>query len=256
MAIYIPVDNLKKKINNRINRRLCSIELNQTVLPPYFSLQEYINFVYDQGKLGSCTSNAFCAAYKILNNIHNNNNDFEPSRLFFYYQEREIEGNINIDIGADVIDGEQYVCNNGICNESLWPYDINKFNIKPTPNCYDDAQNHKITNCFNIPIDNNLLDKIKYYIFNKTPVLIALAIYSSFESPEVASSGLIPMPNKSDEILIGGHELLIIGYNDPTQNFIVLNSWGKYWGINGYCYIPYTYFLDPDLIIEANVFTL
>jgi C1A family cysteine protease len=45
------------------------------------SLRELVTEVYDQGELGSCTANAFCAAYKILCK----DKSFEPSRLFFYF---------------------------------------------------------------------------------------------------------------------------------------------------------------------------
>ena len=74
-----------------------------TVSPAY-NLNKYRNFVYDQGQLGSCTANAFCACFRILSSFQNENVDFEPSRLYLYYHERLIEGNVSSDSGAEATD--------------------------------------------------------------------------------------------------------------------------------------------------------
>ena len=41
--------------------------------------------------------------------------DFMPSRLFIYYNEREIEGTINEDSGAMIRDGIKSVNKQGVC---------------------------------------------------------------------------------------------------------------------------------------------
>ena len=40
---------------------------------------------------------------------------------------------------------------------------------------------------------------------------------------------------------IGGHAVLIAGYDDATSRFLVRNSWGENWGNNGYFTMPYAY---------------
>jgi C1A family cysteine protease len=32
-----------------------------------------------------------------------------------------------------------------------------------------------------------------------------------------------------------------VGYDDPTERFIVRNSWGDGWGMRGYFTLPYEY---------------
>ena len=39
------------------------------------------------------------------------------------------------------------------------------------------------------------------------------------------------------EELLGGHAVLVCGYNDVTPKWIVRNSWGSSWGDNGYFYL-------------------
>lgn len=40
---------------------------------------------------------------------------------------------------------------------------------------------------------------------------------------------------------VGGHAMLIVGYNRTTNYFIVKNSWGTDWGHDGYARISYEY---------------
>ena len=40
-----------------------------------------------------------------------------------------------------------------------------------------------------------------------------------------------------NEHMNGGHAMTVIGYN--KEGFIIRNSWGANWGINGYCIYPY-----------------
>jgi C1A family cysteine protease len=54
----------------------------------------------------------------------------------------------------------------------------------------------------------------------------------------------MPSPN---EQLLGGHAVLAVGYDDSQRRFIVRNSWGKDWGMQGYFTIPYAYLLDDNL---------
>ena len=49
-----------------------------------------------------------------------------------------------------------------------------------------------------------------------------------------------------DRAITGGHEMLIVGYQDDASvagggYFIVRNSWHKDWGQEGYCKMPYAY---------------
>jgi len=250
---YLPLH----KLTNRVKARKPIHKPNaQPVVPATFCLNNYRNFTYDQGQLGSCTANAFCASYRLQNIIQNKNVNFKPSRLYFYYYERVIENSVDQDAGADVVDGEKFVKLHGICGEKSWPYDITKFAVKPPANCDVEAQQHKISNYSVIPNDANLVTNIKHAILNKQPVLIAVAVYDSFESDVVASTGLVPIPNIATDKCVGGHEMCLIGYDDNRKLFTVLNSWGQNWGVNGLCYIPYDYLSNPDLGYEFTVFNV
>ena len=76
--------------------------------------------------------------------------------------------------------------------------------------------------------------------------MFGFSVYESFESQAVADTGTVPMPAPG-EALLGGHAVLIVGYNDATHRFRVRNSWGPDWGDGGYFTMPYAYVTDPNL---------
>lgn len=73
------------------------------------------------------------------------------------------------------------------------------------------------------------------------PVVIAARLFESFMTKEAAKTGRIPVPAKGEKE-VGGHAMMVVGYDTQKQHFIVRNSWGENWGDNGYCYMPYEYF--------------
>ncbi len=83
------------------------------------------------------------------------------------------------------------------------------------------------------------------------PVIFGFTVYTSFESLIVENTGVVPMP-KNTEGILGGHCVVMVGYDDSTQRFICANSWGTGWGINGtgYFSIPYLYLVNPRLAAD------
>ena len=155
-----------------------------------------------------------------------------------------MEGTTNQDSGASLRDGMKSIVKDGICTEELWPYDISKFNVAPSKECYDNAEkNHALQY---VRLYQNL-NQLQTCLANENPFVFGILIYDSFESNKVAKTGHIPIPDIQYEKLLGGHALLAVGYDDIQKHFIVRNSWGSDWGDHGYCYIPYEYLLDRHL---------
>ena len=74
-------------------------------------------------------------------------------------------------------------------------------------------------------------------------------VYESFESPEVAQTGVMPIPQPGEQPL-GGHAVLAVGYDDAKQVLIVRNSWGTAWGDGGYFYMPYAIVTELKLALD------
>jgi C1A family cysteine protease len=199
--------------------------------------------VYDQGQLGSCTANAIAAAFE-FDLLKQGAADFMPSRLFIYYNERAIEGTVNSDSGAMIRDGIKTVNKQGVCTEDLWKYDISVFAQKPPEQCYTEALQHQVTSYQRVP---RLLNQMKGCLASGYPFVFGFSVYESFESEQVAKTGVVPMPSTATEQLLGGHAVLAVGYDDAEQRFLVRNSWGDRWGMGGYFTMPYAYLTDRSL---------
>src|ERR1043166_8665841 len=78
--------------------------------------------VYDQGRIGSCTANAIAAAME-FDQIKQGQTPSTPSRLFIYYNERDMEHTVLLDSGAQIRDGIKSVAKLGACPETQWAYD-------------------------------------------------------------------------------------------------------------------------------------
>lgn len=213
------------------------------VLPPSVDLRPACPPVYDQGELGSCTANAIGGAIQFTQLKEKLADTFTPSRLFIYYNERVIEGTVDSDSGAQIRDGIKSVASQGACPEELWPYVIANFAEKPPANCYQVAAQHKVALYSRVVQSLTLM---KGCLASGYPFVFGFTVYESFESQQVAQTGVVPMPAASEQVL-GGHAVVAVGYDDSQQRFIVRNSWGPGWGMQGYFTMPYAYLTDRGL---------
>jgi len=220
--------------------------VNLAALPASVDLRSQCPPVYDQGQLGSCTGNGIAGAIQFERMKLKLAPDFVPSRLFIYYSERVIEHTVNTDSGAMIRDGIKSVAKQGVCPENVWPYDIAKFADKPSAPCYEEALKHKVVQYQRLV---QVVNQMKGCLASGYPFVFGFTVYESFESPEVAKTGVVPMPQSKEQVL-GGHCMLAVGYDDSQQRFIVRNSWGDKWGMAGYCTMPYAYLGDPNLAAD------
>ena len=211
-------------------------------LPASFDLRPQCPPVYDQGQLGSCTGNAIAGAVQ-FDRLKQKLTDFVPSRLFIYYNERVMEGTVESDSGAQIRDGIKSVAKLGVPPETDWPYDISKFAQRPPAKAYTDALRDRAVSYSRI-VQN--LNQMKGCLASGFPFVFGFTVYESFESQQVANTGVVPMPAPGEQVL-GGHAVVAVGYDDTQQRFLVRNSWGTTWGQQGYFTIPYAYLVDSNL---------
>jgi len=212
-------------------------------LPPRVDLTAQCPPVYDQGQLGSCTANAIGAAFEFEQDKQSRPSDFMPSRLFIYYNERTIENTVGSDSGAQIRDGIKSVNQQGVCPENLWPYDIARFTQKPPDSCFQAAQKHLVMSYHRVPRD---IQQMKGCLAEGYPFVLGFTVYESFESPDVARTGILNMPAATEKE-VGGHAVVAVGYDDAQARFRIRNSWGTGWGQAGYFTMPYQYLQDENL---------
>lgn len=211
-------------------------------LPANVDLRSQCPAVYDQMSLGSCTGQAIAAAIE-FDREKENLLDWIPSRLFIYYNERVIEGTVKSDSGAQIRDVIKSVGDKGACSETTWPYKIKRFATTPSPKAFEEALQHKAISYQRVPQN---LSQLKGCLAAGYPIVFGFTVYDSFESDEVAQTGILNLPT-SGEQTVGGHAVLLVGYEDASQRFLVRNSWGPNWGQKGYFTMPYAYVTNSNL---------
>jgi len=221
-------------------------------LPEKVSLRDkFKEKPYDQGQLGSCSAHA---ALGIFTFTHGGG---PYSRLALYYQERLLEGTVNEDSGAFLRDAIKVLSTQGVGLEEHWPYDIKKFTVAPPEVEVQEALQNKITTYSSITDGSGI--EYRQCLADGYPFMIGIQIFETFESEEVARSGVVPMPEWNEKCL-GGHAVAVIGYNDKFKrglfgksepHYEVRNSWGTDWGDQGHFWIPARYIEDTKYGTDA-----
>ncbi|MEI8321314.1 MAG: C1 family peptidase [Alphaproteobacteria bacterium] len=219
-------------------------------LPASIDLRSGFGPIRDQGQLGSCTAFSstgalqFVALKEQLAGL-----PAEFSELFQYWNSRALEGTVNQDAGASVADAIKCLCTIGVCPSTDWAYSDQgtQFTKKPTSIAYADAKNFADLDKGLTNINNTDVSALKSVLASGFPVVFGFQVYSSFESQIVATTGIVPIPTPSKEQYLGGHAVVLAGYDDASSTFWVRNSWGSGWGLQGYCKIPYAYLTNPNL---------
>lgn len=158
------------------------------------------------------------------------------SRLFIYYNIRELDGTVEYDMGGYLRDGIKVLKRYGVCREDLWPYDIDKFTVRPPANCYDDAKQRDIKNYHRVDTQESILNALN----NNKPVVFGIEIFPSFYDL-TALDPVVSLP-KENEKNEGGHAMCFMGYDINRKLYLAKNSFGTDWGDAGYCWIPFDYF--------------
>lgn len=240
-------ENLKLEVTTIIKPAATTILKVTPVSPAIFTIAN-LPPILNQGNLGTCVTNAF--SYCISKQTNKN---VIPSRLYLYAVCRSIDNTpLNQDDGTSIRTACQAIANYGVCQETVYPY-TSSYSTLPALTAFNGSKKFKQFTYLFISQDlTSIKNGLRTY---NAPIIFGIMVYSSFLTTTTSTTGIIPLPDKNKDTLLGGHCLTIVGYNDTTKMFMCANSWGTRWGANGYCYIPYNYLTNPTLASDFCVTT-
>lgn len=197
-----------------------------------------------QAALGSCGPHT--AAVDLIHSALYRENQPDtplPSVQFIYWVTRYLMGTVNQDSGVNNRAMLKALNKYGWCDDALCPYDIPNFTRQPSREAFEQAAKRKIAQY--VAVEQNL-NIMKAALAAGDTFIFGFSVYQSFEDSRTEQTGDIPMPSRSESQL-GGHDVLIVGYDDDAGMFDIRNSYGSDWGNGGYGRIPYEYATSRNL---------
>jgi hypothetical protein len=217
-------------------------------LPRQLDYSDRITFVRDSGAEGSVVGQALATALE-FQIVKATNAQRKISARYIYYAARKAgELNLQADTGAHIKDGIAALSKKGAVAEDVWPYQPGAFAEEP-PATIEKAERFRITGAR--PLTS--VDDLKRALLENGPVVAGITLYERFITSAVAKTGIIPVPTDKEQV-VGGHAIVIVGYDDETRRLRFVNSWGTGWGDQGFGYLPYEY--AEKYLSEAWTFRL
>lgn len=203
----------------------------------------FVTPIRDQGNCGSCWAFATVAAAEsqvlMGRNTPGGNLDISEQTLVSCAASGDCNGGY-INRAAD------YICATGVPEETCFHYTA-------TNNACGNACSGWTDNAYRlngwhwVATYNPTVEGLKNALVTYGPLVTTMDVYSDFYSYK---SGVYSRVGGTYE---GGHAVLLVGYNDAGQYFIVKNSWGTYWGESGYFRIAYS---QLDNVVGFGQYTI
>jgi len=215
------------------------------ILPGEFDLRENFPSVKNQGSVGACSAFATVGVFEYIAHVKEVTRSYSES--FVYFMARSFDRSNDKDAGSSIYNSIRALSEFGVCEKKVWD-SLSGYSIEPDINAKDKAIENKVLEAANV---QHRLHDIKSAVADGYPVCFGLKIFESFGKP---TRGFVTSPNEEDlKQDAGYHSMIICGYSDKNRVFIVRNSWGKEFGDNGYCYIPYSYIENPRFFTQAFI---
>lgn len=202
-------------------------------------LRPHFKDVLDQRNTQSCTGFAVGAMCEYLLETEFNKGWRKISPLYNWYYGKQLHGWEDEDQGVWLRYSLKALFDKGFVYYQTMPFTSPY--VRP-PTEWENALGEMVKTLyftkerFGYYLLDSDLEMIKDALSNKNPIVFGCYINSSFYGNR---DGIILDTVNNGE----AHAMLIVGYDDKQQHFIVRNSWGKIWGDNGYAYIPYDYLI-------------
>lgn len=232
-----------------------TIGLLSAAPPAIVDMRSRLPNAWNQGGDGSCGAQSASALVCALNDVRT-----PYSRLQIYYCVRQIENSIRTDTGVETRNLFRVLNKIGAAPEHLWSYHPAKMYAAPPAPVLAAAKLNRISSYSRLIGEDDMISCLA----EGFPFVMGFQCFESFESNDLARTGVMRFPDSRREKRIGGHDVLVVGYDlkfrsspafrnsrvDPAlvsdHALLVRNSWGTEWGVQGHFWMPMSYAVNPS----------
>ena len=210
------------------------IPFGGTELPESVDMSDKMPEAGSQGIQQSCVAWAIAYALKSYQeNVQIGATlKFSPSYVY-----NQINGGRNVP--TQLPDALNILSEQGVCLMDEMPYNENDWEDQPSTEAKNSAKRFRIDEWRRV----NTMDvkEVKSYLAAGSPIIIGANVTAEFQKKGFEGEEFVWKKNGES---IGGHAMLVVGYDNDKSAFKIINSWGKNWGGNGCVWIDYELFKD------------
>lgn len=209
----------------------------------FYMLADAAHEPIDQGNLEACVGAAISQAIYTKQNVLGNKLPL-PSWMFIWWMARKYVGTNSSNVGCSPSVAFDKVKKFGYCSESLWDHH-NDYSITPDDYVFQqaiDQNNLKSYRCFSD--EEQRENEIKLSISQFHPVLSAIQITDTYFETKGVWTG--------DGKPVGYHYVVNLAFD--KDGLWHIGSYGKDWGDNGFCFVPWSVIRNP--VKTLDVWTL
>ncbi len=221
-----------------------SIELLKDV-PDKHDLSKWFPEPGDQGMQASCVGWALAYGIKSYQEAIEHQrppegpeNTFSPAFIYNQINRWGCQGGSNIREALELM--QTY----GVSTMERFPYDENNCTTSPTAQAAKEAKNFTIAGWKRVEFMNEGL--MKTLLVDGKPVVIGMQTDSWFRNLDAGEVYRVASYEG-----VGGHAVVVVGYDDRKGAYKIFNSWGDDWGDSGYGWIAYDLF--EEVVVEAYI---
>lgn len=213
-------------------------------MPLKASLRPYCPIPKNQGEISSCIGWAMgYGALTISHAYREGNTDREAitkkafSALYLYNQSKmgNCMDGANIQLTAKILKDK------GDCPSKAFDSPLADCDREPSATLIEESRENAIKDYIALFTNRSLprekVVRTKRSLAEGKPVVIGMKIKESLKN--LTGETTVWKPGDDSDKPMGGHALVVVGYDDSSGEFDIMNSWGPNWGDNGFFQMKY-----------------